>query len=486
MPQRGRPSSSPPPLAARSSGERRRGLTHRAMTPPGSPDRARRELLKSAALAGAALAVAPGATAAQPLAPLAFPEPAAQGESMLGVPFAPREVARIAIVGTGLRGRSVLGEWLAVPGVRITALCDLVPEKVDRAIAMVTKAGQPAPARYVGERAFEELVRRDDVDLVYTATPWEWHVPVCLAAMDAGKHAATEVPAAYTIEDCWKLVDASERTRRHCVMLENCNYGYNELLVLQMVKAGVFGTLKHAGAAYNHDLREILFEKRDEGLWRRAHHTRRNGNLYPTHGLGPVAFMLGIHRGDRLDYLVSMSTPELGLSAWREERANGDADYARERYVTGDLNSSLVKTALGRTIRLEHDVSSPRPYSRINSIQGTKGIFEDYPARVYVEGAGPSHRWASLDAYKAEHEHPLWRRLGEQARGAGHGGMDFIMAWRLVQCLREGLPPDMDVYDAAAWSAPGPCSELSVARGSAPVRIPDFTRGRWREGTLTL
>lgn len=452
-------------------------------------DRSRRELLRTAALTGAGLALGAQSAQAHDAAwpgPLAFPEPPAAGESMMGVPFARHERVRIAIVGTGLRGRSVLSEWLGVPGVEITALCDLVPEKVDRAIAMVTKAGRPAPARHVGERAFEAVVARDDVDLVYTATPWEWHVPVCVAAMRAGKHAATEVPAAYTIADCWTLVDTSERTRRHCIMLENCNYGYNELLVLQMVKAGVFGELKHAGAAYNHDLRAILFERRDEGLWRRAHHTQRNGNLYPTHGLGPVAFMLGIHRGDRLDYLVSMSTPEQGLTKWRADHEASDAAMARERYVTGDLNSSLVKTALGRTIRLEHDVSSPRPYSRINSIQGTKGIFEDYPARVYVEGEGRSHAWAPLDAYKAAHEHPLWRELGEKARGAGHGGMDYIMAYRLVQCMREGLAPDMDVYDAAAWSAPGPCSELSVARGSAPVKIPDFTRGRWRDGRPTL
>lgn len=452
-------------------------------------DRSRRELLRTAALTSAGLALGAPALAAADAAwpgPIDFPEPAAAGASMMGVPFEPRATVRIAIVGTGLRGRSVLNEWLGVPGVAITALCDLVPEKVDRAIAMVTKAGQPAPARFVGERAYEQLVQRDDIDLVYTATPWEWHVPVCVAAMQAGKHAATEVPAAYTIPECWTLVDTSERTRRHCVMLENCNYGYNELLVLQMVKAGVFGTLKHAGAAYNHDLRAILFENRDEGLWRRAHHTRRNGNLYPTHGLGPVAFMLGIHRGDRLDYLVSMSTPEQGLTKWRADHEGANAALAAERYVTGDLNSSLVKTALGRTIRLEHDVSSPRPYSRINSIQGDRGIFEDYPARVYVEGEGRSHAWASLDAYKAKYEHPLWRELGEKARGAGHGGMDYIMAYRLAQCMREGLPPDMDVYDAAAWSAPGPCSELSVARGSAPVKIPDFTRGRWREGKATL
>jgi hypothetical protein len=263
--------------------------------------------------------------------------------------------------------------------------------------------------------------------------------------------------------------------------MENCNYGYNELLVLTMVRAGLFGDILHGGAAYNHDLRAILFEDRDEGLWRRHHHTQRNANLYPTHGLGPVALYMDIDRGDRFDYLVSMSTPEAGLTRWRSEHQATEMGKNGERYVTGDLSSSLIKTARGRTIRLEHDVSSPRPYSRINSVQGTRGVFEDYPPRIYLDGMRPAHQWSSIDGFKAEHEHPLWRALGTQARTGGHGGMDFVMAWRLVQCLREGLAPDMDVYDAAAWSAPGPLSEASVKAGSAPQAFPDFTRGGWSE-----
>ena len=408
--------------------------------------------------------------------------------TMMGVAFEGRAIPRIAIVGTGLRGRSVLHELLGVGNVHITALCDVVPEKVAKAQEQMKQAGHDyAVATFTGaERAFEELVQRDDIDLVYTATPWEFHVPVCLAAMNSGKHAATEVPAAYTVDDCWKLVDASEKTRRHCIMMENCNYGYNELLVLNMVRAGLFGELKHGGAAYNHDLREILFENQDEGLWRRAHHTLRNSNLYTTHGLGPVALFMDINRGDRFEHLVSMSTPEMGLTKWRQDHQDTEASKNGERYVTGDLNVSLIKTAKGRTIRLEHDVSSPRPYSRINSIQGTKGVFEDYPPRVYLEGMTPSHRWGTIDGFKAEHEHPLWRTLGEQARSGGHGGMDFVMAWRLVQCMREGLVPDMDVYDAASWSVPGPLSEESVKKGSAPVKFPDFTRGKWSEARRTL
>ena len=446
----------------------------------------RRELLKTIAGASAGLGMAQFGLPVEAAAAIVHADagltPPPLADSMMDVRFKPRDVVRIAIVGTGLRGRSTLKELLGVGNVRITALCDIVPEKVALAKAQMQQAGHDyEPAVFTGgERDYEKLCARDDIDLVYTATPWRWHVPVVLSAMRNGKHAATEVPAALSVEECWALVDASEKTRRHCMMMENCCYGYNELLVLQMVRAGLFGELKHGGAAYNHDLRSILFETRDEGLWRRAAHLRRNGNLYPTHGLGPVAWYLGINHGDRFDYMVSMSTPEFGLTKWREDHIPKDDPRWKEKYVTGDLNSSLIKTVKGRTIRLEHNVSSPRPYSRINSIEGTNGLFEDYPPRIYIEGQGKHDAWTSIDAYKAKFEHPWWREQGERARTGGHGGMDFIMAWRLVTCMREGLVPDMNVYDAAAWSVPGPLSEKSVAAGSAPVKFPDFTRGRWR------
>lgn len=453
----------------------------------------RRDLLRNAAATSAGLALGqlatPGAAGAQDTpgtdtASAAAPRLA----SMIGVPFETRDTVRIAIVGTGLRGRSMLNEWLGVDHVRITALCDTMPEKVERAKAMMQRAGHTyEPAVFTnGERDFEHLCRRDDIDFVYTATPWEWHVPVCLAAMEHGKHVGTEVPAAYTLEDCWKLVDTSERTRRHCMLMENCNYGFNELLALSMVRAGVFGEIKAGGAAYNHDLRAILFENQDEGLWRRAHHTQRNGNLYPTHGLGPVAFYMDINRGDRFTSLVSMSTGEFGLTDWRAATEPRDSAKWQERYVCGDLNRSLLRTERGRVILLEHDVSSPRPYSRINSLQGTQGIFEDYPPRVYVDGPGANHRWKPIDEFRPQYEHELWRTLGEKARSGGHGGMDYLLAWRLVHCFREGLPPDIDVYDAAAWSAPGPLSEWSVANGGQPAAVPDFTRGGWRAPRRSL
>lgn len=437
----------------------------------------RRDLLKAAGLAGAALAARPGVGATLP------PPPRPVGAtSMLGVPFTPHRTVRLGIVGTGLRGRSVLREFLAVDGVEIVALCDNVPEKAERAARMVTDAGRARPALYTsGDTAFEQLVQRDDLDIVYTATPWDWHVPVCLAAMRAGKHAATEVPAAHSIEDCWALVHESERSRKHCLMMENCCYDFNEMLVDRMVKEGAFGEVLYAEAAYIHDLRGILFEDRDEGLWRRTPHTNRDGNFYPTHGLGPVAWYLDVHGGDRFDYLVSMSTPEAGLTAWREAKVPRDNPKWDETYRAGDINTSLVKTVRGKTILLQHNVTLPTPYDRLNSVRGTKGVFKDYPARLYLEGQEGGHSFRPIDdALKARYTHPLWQRIGEIARAkGGHGGMDYIMAFRLVETMREGLPPDFDVYDAAAWSAPWPLSEASLALSSAPVRFPDFTRGAW-------
>ena len=254
-----------------------------------------------------------------------------------------------------------------------------------------------------------------------------------------------------------------------------------------MVRAGLLGELVHGECAYNHDLRQILFETKDEGIWRRRHHTLRDANLYPTHGLGPVANYLEVNRGDKFDYMVAMSSPHLGLEEYRRANLASDDPRQKETYKCGDYNTAVIKTAKGRTVMLQHNVSTPRPYDRINLIQGTKGIFRDYPPRIFVDGQAGGHRWTTLDKYKETYEHKLWREVGERARQkGGHGGMDYIMCYRLVQCMREGLEPDMDVYDAAAWSAPGPLSEMSVAKSSTSVKFPDFTRGRWKEKRLII
>ena len=450
-------------------------------------DISRRDLLKGVGIATAGIAAAGtfSSAIAEYVTAASYPDlapPAPSGRTtMRARPFDKHDVVRIGIAGTGLRGRSVLNEWLGVDGVKIVALCDVVPDKAQRASKMVTDKGQSAPAIYTsGDHAFEQLVARDDLDLVYTATPWEWHTPVALAALAHGKHAASECPIGTTLKDLWALVDASEAAQKHCLHLENCNYGYNEMLVNRMVHAGVFGDVVHAEAGYMHDLREILFENRDEGLWRRAWHTRANANLYPTHGLGPVSWYLDVHAGDRFDYLVSVSSLERGLSLHREATVPDNSDPKwNEQYICGDMNTSILRTAKGKTVMLQHDVSNARPYSRHNRVMGTKGTFEDYPPRIYVDGTTGGEKFSPIDDWKAKFEHPLWTKLGDKARSGGHGGMDYVMAYRLIECMREGLAPDYDVYDAAAWSAPFPLSEMSVVKGGAPMKFPDFTRGEW-------
>ena len=405
----------------------------------------RRRLLRSAAAAAAGLGL-PGpsanATPVTPPASLPGPDPVLRTESVMGMPFETRDVVRIGLVGCGERGLSLLNDLLGIPKVEVKAVCDVLPAQTAKAQALCEKRKAKRPEAYTkGELQYEELVKRDDLDLVYLPTPWRWHVRMAVAAMEAGKHAIVEVPAAVTLEECWRLVEVSERTRRHCVMIENCNYGYEEMLVNRMVKAGLFGDLLHAECAYNHDLRKIVFENRSEGLWRRAEHIGRNGNLYPTHGLGPVAWYLGIHKGDRFDHLVSMSSPEAGLTAHRQATVPAGDPKWQERYDCGDVNTSLLKTARGRTIVLQHNIANPRPYDRINLVAGTKGIFRGYPARLFFEGQKGEHRWASLKEWKKRYEDPLWTQLGKAAKQSGHGGMDYVMNWRLVDCVRRGLPP---------------------------------------------
>jgi hypothetical protein len=395
---------------------------------------------------------------------------------------APMETVRIAYVGIGGQGSSHVRNLLKIPGCRITAVCDIRSERTDWATKAITEKGDPAPAVYnKGPRDFERLCETEDLDLVYNATPWEWHVPIMLAAMKNGKHTATEVPAAMTLEDCWAIVESAEKLRKHCVLMENCNYDQMEMMVYNMVRQGVFGEILHAEGGYLHDLRAIKFADEGEGLWRREWSKKLNGNPYPTHGLGPVANCLDINRGDRFDYLVSMSGPSRGLQNWAAEHTPPDSPKRKEKYVLGDVNASLIKTARGRTILVEHCTNLPRPYSRIHMVQGTKGLFQGYPNRVYIEGRGKEDQWQDPSAVLEEFEHPLWKEIAAMAKGAGHGGMDFIEDYRLIKCLREGQPTDMNVYDAAALSAVVHLSVQSVAKKSTAVDFPDFTRGRWQQ-----
>jgi hypothetical protein len=398
-------------------------------------------------------------------------------------PFAapPIPMVRIGYVGIGGQGSSHVENLLKIEGCRVTAVCDIRSERTDWASKAITAAGHPPPDVYNrGPRDFERLCETQDLDLVYNATPWEWHVPIMLAAMKNGKHTATEVPAAMTVADCWAIVEAAEKYRKHCVLMENCNYDRMEMMVYNIVRKGLFGEIVHAGGGYLHDLRSIKFADSGEGLWRRAWAMKLNGNLYPTHGLGPVANCLDINRGDRFEYLVSMSGPSRGLQDWAAEHEPADSPKRRERYVLGDINVSLIKTARGKTIVVEHGTNLPRPYSRIHTVEGTKGLFQGYPSRLYIEGRGTPDEWQDGEAVLAEFEHPLWKEMAAKAQGAGHGGMDFIEDYRLIKCLREGTPTDMNVYDAAGLSAVVRLSVQSVEKKSASTDFPDFTRGRWK------
>jgi len=448
--------------------------------PPVGVDR--RTLLKLGAVS-AGIAMLPGcgsraagaAGASTSSIPLSGPAPEE--------PFAaaPLERVRIGFVGIGGQGSVHVRNLLDMVGVEFRALCDIRPAHAERARDWVVEAGQAPPTLYTrGETDFLRMCDEEDLDLVFTATPWEWHVPVCVAAMQTGSHAATEVPAAYTLEDCWKLVEAAETHEKHCSMMENVNYGRWEMMVFHMARQGVFGEILHGEGGYLHDLRSIKFASEGEGLWRREHAKVRNGNLYPTHGLGPIANCMDNNRGDRFETLVSMSGPSRGLQEYAREHFPEGAPERSETFVLGDVNVSLIKTANGRTIYVAHNTNLPRPYSRIHLVQGTRGLFHGYPNRVHIEGRSPEDRWEEASEYLEEFEHPLWKEMAGVGEGRGHGSMDYLEDYRLIKCLREGLPTDMNVYDAASISAVCALSEISVAEGSRPVEFPDFTRGRWQ------
>lgn len=403
--------------------------------------------------------------------------------NMVGYRAKPIDRVRIGFIGVGGQGSSHVGNFLKIENVEVKAVCDIIESKVTRIQKRVQEAGGKKPDGYSrGEYDFKRMCRRDDLDLVFISTPWRWHVPMCIEAMNTGKHAAVEVPAAVTIKECWQLVATSEKTQKHCVMMENCCYDRIELMILNMVRQGVLGELTNAECGYLHDLRGVKFDNQGEGLWRRAHSISRNGDLYPTHGLGPIAQCMNINRGNQFDYLVSMATKSRGLKLYSEKTFGPDSPQAKQKYALGDIVTSMIRTVNGETITVQHDTNSPRPYSRDILVQGTKGIIRKYPkARVHIEGISEPHHWDDVDSYLKQYDHPLWKSMEEMSKGAGHGGMDFIEDYRLINALRKGLPTDMDVYDAAAWSVVSELSERSIAAGSKPMKFPDFTRGKWKQ-----
>lgn len=407
----------------------------------------RREFLRRGAAGAMSLAVGARSMAEER-------EPALPG-------LPPVDPVRVGFVGVGGRGTALLGILLGLEGVEVRAVCDLLEDRVARAQEMAVAAGRERPTGYSrGETDFERLCGTEDVDLVINAVrPWKWHVPISVAAMKAGKHAATEVPAAETIEGCWQLVETAETTGKLCVMLENVCYFRNAMLVHHMLRRGLFGDIRHCEAGYQHYL-----PPRPGATSQARGDKVHTANSYPTHPIGPVAQWMDINRGNRFDYLVSMSADG--------SRGNSDAD----------INTSLIRTANGQTITLYYDTRLPRPYDLIFRVQGTRGIYSATLERIYLEGRSPQREaWEPMDGYYVEFEHPLWKQLGEKALAAGgHGGADWLMLHRLIRALRKGTAPDMDVHDAAAWSAITELSERSVARRSGSVDFPDFTRGRWR------
>lgn len=427
------------------------------------------------------------------------PERAPGQSSVLELRTAPMDVVRVGFVGLGMRGPGAVERFTYIEGVAINGLCDKYADRAERCQVYLDRAGMPRATVYSGDEGYKELCQREDIDLIYIATPWQLHVEVAVYAMEHGKHVAIEVPSANTVEECWMLVDAAERNRVHCIILENCCYDHFELTTLYMAQQGLFGEIIHAEGAYIHNLEPYWQHYADN--WRLEYNQANNGDIYATHGIGPNCQALNIHRGDRMDYLVSMSTKSINGSKLTKELM--DEEECRQ----GDQINTLIRTVNGCTIDMQHNVMTPRPYSRMYQLVGTEGFANKYPTAGYTfkldqiksvatdEHGMPDiealdhHSFAPVEVSRQMMElykHPVQRQLVEgtplqeySMSIGGHGGMDFIMDYRLVYCLRHGLPLDMDVYDAAEWSSMGELTRISIENGSKPVKVPDFTRGEW-------
>ena len=412
-------------------------------------------------------------------------------KSVLQLAVDPIPVVRIGFIGLGMRGYSAVARISHIEGVEFKALCDLTQEHVDFVNKHVIEPKKlPKCAEYVGEDEWKKLCERDDIDLVYICSDWATHVPMAVYAMQHGKHVAIEVPAATSVEECWQLVDVAEQTQRHCMMLENCCYDFFELTCLNMAQQGLFGEVIHAQGAYIHNLED--YWTRYHNNWRLDFNQKHAGDVYPTHGLGPVCQVLNIHRGDKMDYLVSMSTPSInGLKIAKEQ-------MGVDTFANGDMTSTLIKTNKGKTILIQHNVYTPRPYDRLYQLTGTEGFANKYPIEGFTlrnknvssnlirdHEKLDEHSFVSnevRDSLMMAYKHPIAKDIEEKAKQVGgHGGMDFIMDYRLIYCLQNGLPLDQDVYDAAEWSCLGELTAASIENNGMPVKFPDFTRGDWNK-----
>lgn len=395
------------------------------------------------------------------------------------------DTVRVGFIGLGQRGPAHVKNMNKLENVEIKALCDLRPEKVNAAEQLLAGSGHK-PALYTGRtEAWKQLCERKDIDLIFLATPWDLHTPMALYAMEQGKHVCVEVPAAVTTDECWQLVETSERTKKYCMMMENCCYDFFELLTLNMARQGYFGEVIHCEGSYIHNiLGEIFSRNAYWNMWRFRQNTHRNGNLYPTHGLGPLCQIMNINRGEKMEYMISLSGNDFMMGPKAKALAATD-DFFKPFVNTsfrGNMNTSVIRTHTGRTIMVQHDVTSPNIYSRIHKVSGTKGSALKYPlpGRISISSEDDWLSDEKIEEIKQKYQPDIVKKVGELAKKVGgHGGMDFLMDWRTIDCLRNGLPLDEDVYDAALWSVISPLSEWSVANHSKAIEIPDFTRGAW-------
>ena len=406
------------------------------------------------------------------------------------------KTVRVAFIGVGARGTGHARQIATIEGTEVVAISDLYQDLVQRSIDNCKEIGKGERHNEIamysgGENKWKLMLKEVKPDAVFISTNWDNHAPMAIEAMNSGAHAFVEVPMATTIEDMWEIINTSEKTRKHCMMMENVNYGRDEMMYLNMCRKGVIGDFLHAEAAYIHELRfQMEEQKRGTGSWRTHHYAKGRGNLYPTHGLGPVAQYMNLARGDdNFSTLISYSTPALGRKIYAEKNYPSDHKWNKLDYKNGDLNTSIIKTNVGRTVMVQWDETSPRPYSRHNLIQGTKGTLAGFPTRVALEGGVEGvtknhHSWAQgkdLEVLYEKYDHPLYKRLGALAKKmGGHGGMDFMMRYRIIECLRKGEPLDQNMYEGCFWSAVTPLSARSIEDGGAPQRFPDFTRGNWK------
>lgn len=419
-----------------------------------------------------------------------------------------KDRVRIGIIGTGMRGQNHIEMMLERTDVDIVALADPDPRMLADALALIKKAGKAEPATYpTGNYDYKNLLKRSDVDAVIIATPWEWHIPQAIDSVQAGKIPGVEVCGAIQLQDCWDIVNASEKTGIPVMALENVCYRRDILAVYNMVRQGLFGELLHLQGGYEHDLRGVKFNDGNtpynsgaefgekgysEARWRTQHSVNRNGDLYPTHGLGPVAMMIDVNRGNLLTKLSSVATKARGLHQYIVKHPKGGTNHpnASVKFKLGDVVTTQIQTANGETIVLTHDTNSPRPYNLGFRVQGTEGIWQDQHAGqfnaglLYIEGKSPkAHAWENPEKMLREYDHPLWKKFESQAVGAGHGGMDFFVDNAFIECIKRNAPFPIDVYDMATWYAITPLSEKSIAEGGQLQYIPDFTRGKWKNRT---